>query len=105
MHICKYNQTGICKFKSTCPNIQENEICHVKNFSLNQCVKWHPKECRYYAEYKYCKFRSCAFAHSERIEHGEVNALKQDIEYIKHEIGILKLTIQSLTTVRQERED
>ena len=48
---------------------------------------------------------SFTFAHRERIEHGEVNALKQDIEYMKHEIGILKLTVQSLTTERQESED
>ena len=72
---------------------------------LNQCVKWHPKECIFYAEFKYCKFRFFAFAQSERIEHGEVNALKQDIEYMKHEIGILKLTVQSQTTVKKESED
>ena len=105
MNICRYNQTGFCKFKNTCPNIHVNEICLVKNCSLNQCVKRHPKKCKYYAEYKYCKFRSCAFANSQRIEHGEVNELRQDIEYMKHEIGILQLTVQSLITVRQQNED
>ena len=103
--ICKYNQTGFCKFRSTCPNFHENEICQVENCSPNQCIKRHPKECRYFAEYKYCKFRACAFAHSERFKQGEVQALRQDIEYMKHEIGILNLTVKSLTTIRQESED
>ena len=31
--------------------------------------------------------------------------MRQDIEYMKHEIGILKLTFQSYKTVRQESED
>ena len=31
--------------------------------------------------------------------------VKQDREYMKHEIGILKLTVQSQTTVYKESED
>ena len=81
--ICKYNQTGFCKFKGSCPNIHDNEICNVRNCSPNLCTKRHPKECRYFADYKYCKFRACAFAHSERIEKGEVNALREEINYMK----------------------
>ena len=68
------------------------------------CTKRHPKECRYFAEYKYCKFRACAFAHSERIEHGDVQAIRDDINYMREEIGILKLKLNSLATIRQESE-
>ena len=100
--ICKYNQTGFCKFKGSCPNIHDNEICNVRNCSPNLCTKRHPKECRYFADYKYCKFRACTFAHSEIIEKGEVNALREEINYMKHEIGILKL---NMSAIRQESNE
>ena len=102
--ICKYNQSGFCKFKTACTKFHENELCQVKNCSQIQCTKRHPKECRYFAEYKYCKFRACAFAHSERIEHGDVQAIRDDMNYMREEIGILKLKLNSLGTIRQESE-
>ena len=43
MNICKYNQTDFCKFKSTCPNIHENEICQVKNCSFKSVCKTAPQ--------------------------------------------------------------
>ena len=49
-------------------------------------------------EYKYCKFRACAFAHSDRIEKGEFNKLREEINY-------MKLNVVLMTSLRQERDD
>ena len=102
--IYKYYQTGFCKFKTACTKFHENELFQVKYCSQIQCTKCHPKECRYFAQYKYCKFRACAFAHNEKIEHGDVKASRDCINYMRQEISILKLKLNSLATIRQESE-
>ena len=42
---------------------------------------------------------ACAFAHSERTEHGEVKALTEDTNYMREEIGILKIKLDFLATI------
>ena len=65
------------------------------------CRKRHSKKCRSILEYKYCKFRNCAFAHIDI----EIDALKEDINTMNDEIGLLNNIVKSLTTNEKESLD
>ena len=44
---CKYFCSGYCKFKSSCKLIHPKETCDGQDCMIKQCMKKHPKLCRY----------------------------------------------------------
>jgi len=63
--VCKYNQTGYCKFKSACKNLHINTICSDEGCNAESCSLRHPRKCINFSNYGYCKFGSkCAYLHS-----------------------------------------
>ena len=70
--LCKFNQVGFCKFKSSCRNVHIVEICPRKECVDKSCSLRHPQRCRYYAYFGHCKFgEKCAYLHY---------SLNQDLE-------------------------
>ena len=64
--ICLYNKFGYCKYGENCRRKHENRICHSENCHIEICSKRHPRKCRYFATYKYCKFNQyCRYSHCE----------------------------------------
>ena len=69
--VCIFNKFGHCKYK---------EICHQPHVKCeeNECSKRHPKSCRYYDQFKRCKFGEfCSFLHRDKTE---IAAPKNDIK-------------------------
>ena len=65
--ICKYNQTGFCKYRDGCKNKHVNDKCEKSQCEEKACEKRHPKECKTYINNK-CRFnQGCAYKHSEII--------------------------------------
>jgi len=63
--VCKYNQTGYCKFKSACKNLHINTICSEEGCNQASCSLRHPRKCTNFFKYGNCKFGSkCAYLHS-----------------------------------------
>ena len=70
--LCKFNQVGFCKFKSSCRNVHIVEMCPRKECVDKSCSLRHPQRCRYYAYFGHCKFgEKCAYLHY---------SLNQDLE-------------------------
>ena len=47
--ICKFNQTGFCKFRVHCEKKHEDQVCDEINDCKNvNCEKRHPEMCRNY---------------------------------------------------------
>lgn len=89
--ICKHNQTGYCKHGNHCKRKHVNEICpYFKNCSENTCALRHPKTCRYFSMYQYCKFENCAYAHSKVRNMENLEKIENEFEELKSEIHAMK---------------
>ena len=63
-NVCQFNKFGYCKYKEGCMKLHIDENCDNSCDNLN-CVRRHPKECKYYRKYKRCKFDPCRYLHKE----------------------------------------
>ena len=77
--ICKYSQTGFCKYREQCRNKHENELCEDSSkCSKKPCTKRHPKECKGFSVKGHCRFnKSCGYKHSNN--HNEMNKAIADL--------------------------
>ena len=62
-NVCRYNQFGYCKFAQACRKYHVDDLCVDSACDLSICMKRHPVECRYFRNYKRCKFSLCKFSH------------------------------------------
>ena len=85
--ICRYNKYGFCQYGDKCHFRHVNVICESKTCSVFDCEKRHPVICKFYANFKMCKFSPCAYKHET-----EVNELDKKIEnVVKKTINVDKL--------------
>ena len=79
--ICRFNQNGYCKYKNHCFRKHVDKICENGRCSASNCNLRHPRNCKYFFQYRYCKFgQFCRFNHEEKGK-----------EHANEEIDILKL--------------
>ena len=77
--VCKFNKFGYCRYKDVCRNLHVNESCENVSCDISSCSQRHPRECRYYREYKRCKFTPCKYTHILHISNeSEIGKLKKD---------------------------
>ena len=89
-NICKFNQTGFCKFLTRCRKQHLMEICPNKHCSNITCLLRHPRACRYFANFGRCKFGgTCFYLHENEIN--TVNGI--DVE-IKSRIEKLEIQVK-----------
>ena len=101
--ICKFNQRGFCKFGIRCNKYHENDKCLDRRCTGSECKKRHPKVCRYFAEYNFCKFdNDCAFSHVKTVKIKEIELALEDLKNMKAEIDVLKNSFKSLSAIKQE---
>ena len=57
-----------------CRNLHIDKICENSLCDVVSCNLRHPRECKYYMEYKRCKFNPCAYLHVEQSDkNDEIN--------------------------------
>ena len=85
--VCKYYQTGYCKFGENCRNLHIDDICSSNpNCEDKSCSKRHPRKCKYYCIYGHCKFGSkCAYLHFSLLDElaSDLYSLKQEVEKLR----------------------
>ena len=81
-NICQHHKYGYCKFAQSCRKFHVQEICletHCEN--RQDCLKRHPKSCRFFSIYQRCKFAEyCAFKHIENTQTKEMEDLKHRLK-------------------------
>ena len=92
--ICKYNQSGFCKFRKTCDKRHDNEICNnITNCKETQCTKRHPKKCKRFNENGKCFYKEeCAYLHDDVTSNQNKLNEMMSLCVIKHENEIKELT-------------
>ena len=97
--ICKFNQTGFCKFKQLCKKEHVKEICQNQSDCKNEmCTLRHPKICRHFSRDGSCRHHNrCAYMHTEKIK-------ESDAQQKLNEILAMALTtqIKELAEMRNE---
>ena len=115
--ICNHDKYGYCKFTQVCRKYHVQEICLENKCEHQNCLKRHPKNCRFFSIYQRCKFGEyCAFKHSENEQRKEIDELKDKVKHLEDKdsdkskdilelndrIEMLYATVEQLVT---ERED
>ena len=89
-NVCSYNKFGYCKFGNKCFRIHENKLCENVGCEVEKCPLRHPRMCRFFLDYNYCKFGTfCRFKHEANAKGEalkEIEKLKRNLEIIKQEI-------------------
>ena len=63
-NVCKYNKYGYCRYKDKCRKLHVDEICDNISCDRKECLKRHPKNCKFFRDFNYCKFGEwCKFVH------------------------------------------
>ena len=84
--VCKYNQTGFCKYRQQCKRQHIPDICTTFPCTNNMCYLRHPRICKYYSEFGSCQFGDgCLYLHRSRFL-----TLENDMSILKSEIQELK---------------
>ena len=91
-NICIYNKFGHCKFGETCQKHHLKEVCEIKSCETQNCTKRHPRICKYYYEFRRCKFGSyCSFSH--RVSSSDTIENDNKICEIKRKMSSLEKTV------------
>ena len=65
--VCLFNKFGHCKFSTRCRQFHLNEICENELCESQNCLKRHPRVCRFYNQYQRCKFGEfCSYLHQTK---------------------------------------
>ena len=92
--VCKFNQTGFCKFGQTCCKMHVNKLCSTPNCDKHMCINRHPNLCRYFSQNGHCKRgQKCAYSHTKSETFVKVEETEKKITLLKSEIESLKANI------------
>ena len=98
--ICVYYKTGFCKFRDHCKNMHIEELCSDSACTGDNCLRRHPKMCRFYAFLGSCKF-------SDRCSYSHDNQLCKDVVVLRKELTELRqrlLNVESeLAAVKEQK--
>ena len=77
VNICVYNKFGFCKYGVTCRKKHVELKCESASCEIFDCLKRHPRECRYFRDFKRCKYSEyCRYEHKEISDMDENGNLK-----------------------------
>ena len=99
--VCRYNKYGFCKYGDKCHFRHENVVCVVKKCTVIDCDKRHPVTCKYYRNFKRCKYLYCAYKHEKE---SDVNENDERIEMIEVKLKSLEATnkLTNIDTLAKE---
>ena len=111
--VCNHNKYGFCKHGDRCWKKHINEICENKSCrGGNECSKRHPRKCKFFRDYRRCKFGEyCAFDHSEPFDAAEeeLKLLKQKLDDIEKIIEVknaeMKAMLEKLDKIEANMAD
>ena len=100
MNICKYNQTGFCKFREQCKKPHDNQACENTDCRKENCTRRHPKVCKHFDTKGKCRYKEgCAYQHVEKVNIEKLFEIVSQVTITNlKEIGDLKEEVQELKT-------
>ena len=105
----QYNIFGYCKYGNKCFRKHEDKVFENQNCEVQSKTFRHPRRCRFFLEYNYCKFGTfCRFRHKKLADEAsdkEIEILKKALEILKIEIAEKIESINNKETQIKELEE
>ena len=101
--ICFRNKYGHCKYGGTCRLKHIDFICELETCQISSCQKRHPKECYWFRDYQWCKFRPCSYKHT-LIQNSMKNTTQKELDDLENMIKDRDQHIEGLSNKVQELE-
>ena len=92
--VCSFYKFGYCKHKEFCRKRHVKETCENLSCDISTCIYRHPKVCKRYRDYQYCKFDPCLFLHKEN--NTEIYILTKENEAILTTIKNIENAVKDL---------
>jgi len=81
--VCKFHQSGHCKFGSTCKHQHIQHTCTNTTCERSTCTARHPRPCVYHTRFGHCKFGSnCSYLHINTTDDTVIETLKKGLEHM-----------------------
>jgi hypothetical protein len=107
VNVCKYNQSGFCKYRDKCKRIHNLENCKNKSDCTSQnCPNRHPKQCKNISRNGKCKYEEkCAYDHDKSSKEREQATLTEAVANLlkRHNNEILEMR-QEMTQIKSKME-
>ena len=82
--VCKYFQTGYCKFGVNCRKLHVNEMCLEEQWDKRKCNKRQPNVCKYFSTQIACKFGDmCCYKHGNPHNKSDTTDLEVKISQLE----------------------
>ena len=88
-NLCLYNKYGHCKFRDTCRHQHFNETCEETSCETKKCLKRHPRNCKFYYDFRRCKFGDYRSFSHKTLENG-ISAPENDLKDMKARLATLE---------------
>ena len=62
-NVCRYNKYGYCMYGDKCHSRHVNVICVNSTCTVFDCENRHPVVCKFFRNFKRCKFSNCSYKH------------------------------------------
>ena len=83
--ICFKNKFGYCRYSDSCRYKHVTLVCDEGQCDIQKCEKRHPKICKYYRDFRRCKFTvGCKYKHENNQE--KINNLEKQMDKQKEEL-------------------
>ena len=102
-NVCSFFKFGFCKHGDFCKNYHEKRICENEACNILMCSLRHPRICRFFKEYKRCKFDPCAYKHED--SDIIIRSLKEENKAILVKLENLSKDIEILNEKERDSEE
>jgi hypothetical protein len=104
--VCRYFQTGYCKFKEHCRKHHIKELCETVKCTSKTCKYRHKRICKFFMANKTCKFgEHCEYLHKNTGPNSEIDILVDQTSTLKNTVKILSEKITILEAKMQNKTD
>ena len=104
--VCKYFQSGFCKFQEHCRKQHVKELCETDKCTSKVCIKRHPKVCKYFKTQNACKFNElCAYQHTITTETSTMEELVNKINTLANTVKVMSEKIYVLENILKNKSN
>ena len=103
-NVCNWNKYGYCKHQESCRSLHVKELCVSASCDSLNCRLRHPIDCKYFTNYKRCKFNPCAFKHIEDPNETDILNLRKENNDLSEKIARIDEQIKALNDKESESQ-
>ena len=93
--ICSHHKFGFCKYQQSCKKLHFTETCSERCLDIKECIKRHPKRCKFYLTNGFCLLKDCMYLHEKSRELQAIEDLNESI------LNTLEIHMHGVQTILQ----